>query len=168
MSREREREREHERERGNLSTHADQYHSTVLVVPSSVLFHVCHWTESNLKEWTGCTTSSTNDMDFYQTMNTMLMTIVIIRILVGSIVCAWMCWCLRQREGARRKESITFVQPERENDTQHRTQHRCRRRRRHWCDIARLRVPQAARESKQEPLSRDKRRKRQRRAKYSM
>jgi hypothetical protein len=60
------REREGERERGNLSTHADQYYSSIVVVALlSFFFYMCHWTELNFNDSCRSALSTTNYIDLY-------------------------------------------------------------------------------------------------------
>jgi hypothetical protein len=66
--------------RGNLSTHADQYHSSiVLVALLSFFLHMCHWTELNFNDSWLCDMSTTNYIDLYQIIIIIITIIIIIK-----------------------------------------------------------------------------------------
>ncbi len=76
-------ERERERERGNLSTHADQYHSSIVVIALlSLFFYMCHWTELNFNDSWLCAISTTNYIDLYQIIIIKIIIIIIITIIM--------------------------------------------------------------------------------------
>jgi len=67
-----------ERERWNLSTHADQYHSSIVVVLLSLFFYMCHWTKLNFNDSWLCAMSTTNYIDLYQAIKIIIIIIIII------------------------------------------------------------------------------------------
>ncbi len=72
---------ERERERGNLSTHADQYHSSIVLVALLSLFlYMCHWTELNFNDRWLCAMSTTNYIDLYEII--MIIMIIAITIII--------------------------------------------------------------------------------------